>query len=291
MMYYNSYSFSKTFNKHFFPNEIHHLRIAKCKRILGKGSFGIIKLYQCKEQHNNECCKQEFVIKQCCSKSKKMMKELSNEYTIGSLINHENIRKTLDYDISHQCIIFEHFEGIDLFEVLNQMGPLKEDHTIVIIKQMLQAIDYLYSLGIAHMDIKLENIMYNPETKKIKLIDFGESLVFSYNNKLTNICEFYGTESCAAPEVFFREYQGDKVDIWSCGIVLYELIYFKLPWAKAEPNQICFDLHTACIKKKNLNSQLFPYYTYLTKNLFIGMLQPDSTKRLLAKQLLEYFPN
>ena len=265
-------------------------------------------MYQCKEQHeqieqieqiehNNKtekktkCCQEYFVVKQC-SKTKKMIKELCNEYTIGCIVHHENIRETLDYDVDHRCIIFEHFEGIDLFELLDKNGSLHYDKSIFIIKQLLSAVDYLHSLGIAHMDIKLENIMCN-DAFKIKLIDFGEAIVFCYNNKTKLVSGIYGTESCSAPEVFIcKEYNADKTDIWSCGIVLYEMIYYQIPWLKAHNEQKSFKIHNIDItENRKLNKKLFPNNTDLTNNLFMGMLNTKPEKRLLSKELLAFFSN
>lgn len=258
-------------------------------------------MYQCKEQHHSnsndcdkksKCCQEYFVVKQC-SKTKKMIKELCNEYTIGCIVHHENIRETLDYDIDHRCIIFEHFDGIDLFELLNKNGSLHYDKSIYIIKQILDAINYIHSLGIAHMDIKLENIMCNEESFKIKLIDFGEAIVFCHNNKTKLVSGLYGTESSTAPEVFTeKEYNAEKADIWSCGIVLYEMMYCQLPWLKAHDAQCGYRVYKNDVTSKGLlNKKLFPHYTELTKNLFFGMLNPNPEKRLVSKELLNFFSN
>lgn len=259
-------------------------------------------MYQCKEQHLDynsnqlekkvKCCQEYFVVKQC-SKTKKMIKELCNEYTIGCIVHHENIRETLDYDVDHRCIIFEHFDGIDLFELLTKNGPLHYDNSIFIMKQLLSAVNYIHTLGIAHMDIKLENIMCNEISFKIKLIDFGEAIVFCHNNKTKLVNGAYGTESSCAPEVFTgKEYNADKADIWSCGIVLYEMIYCQLPWLKASDNHYGYNIYKNEITSKHtLNKKLFPHHTELTKNLFLAMLDPCPEKRLVSKDLLDFFSN
>lgn len=244
------------------------------------------------ENKKTRCCKEYFVVKQC-SKTKKMIKELCNEYTIGCIVHHENIRETLDYDIDHRCIIFEHFDGIDLFELITKNGPLHYDKALIVLKQLLSAVSYIHNLGIAHMDIKLENIMCNEESLKIKLIDFGEAIVFCHNNKTKLVSGLYGTESSSAPEVFLeKEYNADKADIWSCGIVLYEMLYCQLPWMKACENHHGYRVYKNQIEtKKTLNKKLFPHYTEFTKKLFIGMLDPNPETRLVSKDLLEFFSN
>lgn len=223
-----------------------------------------------------------------------MIKELCNEYTIGCIVHHENIRETLDYDIDHRCIIFEHFDGIDLFEVLKKGGPFCYDNALRVTKQLLSAVSYLHSIGIAHMDIKLENIMCNMETLRIKLIDFGEAIVFCYNNKTKLVSGMYGTETSTAPEVFVdkEEYNADKADAWSCGIVLYEMLYCQLPWLKADKSHVAFEVHcNQIIEKGTLNKKIFPHNIELTKRLFLGMLHPNPEKRVVSKELLGFFSN
>ena len=86
---------------------------------------------------------------------------------------------------------------------------------------------YLHSRNICHRDIKLENIIIDPETKLIKLIDFGFA-VFSTKNNLKLYC---GTPSYMAPELIAKkEYNGALVDIWTCGIAYYVMLCGYFPF-------------------------------------------------------------
>jgi len=95
--------------------------------------------------------------------------------------------------------------------------------------QMGSAIKYLHSYGIAHRDLKLENIMMvdTSDTPKIKLADFGLSKMIG-PNETTN--DPFGTLSYVAPEVLLQKQYSKNVDIWSMGIIIYVLMSGMLPF-------------------------------------------------------------
>lgn len=160
-----------------------------------------------------------------------------NEYNIGKILNHEYIIKTYDVDIDNYSVILEHCTGVDLFDYLNKPKYTNNrDMTKFanLYLQLLEAVCYLHENNIAHMDIKLENIMYNKITKKIKLIDFGQADYYKKDDKYVYCTTIKGTIEYLPPEVFCPTYYtGDAIDVWSCIIVLYNLIYNNTPWDSA----------------------------------------------------------
>ncbi len=95
----------------------------------------------------------------------------------------------------------------------------------------MEAVEYLHSKGICHRDIKLENIIINPKTKKIKLIDFGFAVFYNPNNPDYHLKLLCGTPSYMAPELLQKkEYRGPPIDVWTCGIAMYILVSGKLPF-------------------------------------------------------------
>ena len=85
------------------------------------------------------------------------------------MLHHPNIRRTLDIDVNFETIILEHCDGIDLLDYLNDY-----DHsdTVKLFSQLIDAVDYLHTNNIVHLDIKLENIIINPKNNIIKLLIF-----------------------------------------------------------------------------------------------------------------------
>jgi serine/threonine-protein kinase ULK/ATG1 len=92
--------------------------------------------------------------------------------------------------------------------------------------QILSGYSHLYGNNIAHRDIKSANLMLTGDKKTIKIIDFGLSKVFSTDLNQT-IC---GSPLYMAPELFEKQNYDYKTDIWSIGIVLYEMVYGKTPF-------------------------------------------------------------
>jgi len=87
-------------------------------------------------------------------------------------------------------------------------------------KQILSGIVYLYNNDIVHRDIKPENILYDNDTKNLKIIDFGTALELKPGDCTKGLV---GTPYYLAPEVIKGEYN-HKCDVWSCGVILYILL-------------------------------------------------------------------
>jgi serine/threonine protein kinase len=129
------------------------------------------------------------------------------------------------------CVILvtEFVEGIDFLTYLeNLTQSLDVKSILTIIKQLFIGINYIHSMGYAHRDIKPDNIMINPETLDIKIIDF---------EFVSNICEDNpGTHGYEPPETHNSSINGDRLklaqaqDIWGLGITIYYLINIKFPY-------------------------------------------------------------
>lgn len=207
-------------------------------RNLGEGGFGTLQLYKCKQYCNNYNCNKCIVVKTMKenldfkNNRERLINHFYNEFYITINLNHPNIRKTLDIDEKTHSIMFEYCPGIDLFDYINEYTK-NTKFLLPLYSQILDGVEYLHNNDIAHLDLKLENIMiYN---NHIKIIDFGEALRYRNNGKEIPYKGAHGTVSYMPPEMIQKKiYKPDKVDIWSCGILLYNIIRPYMPWELAD---------------------------------------------------------
>lgn len=150
---------------------------------------------------------------------------LINEISIMRKLTHENIVKL--YEVheseSHIYLVMELLQGGDLFQRIEEKEYYKERDAAVLMKKLLEALDFMHSKGIMHRDIKLENLLL-PSAKNnvdVKIADFGLAMVVSQGEYLVKKC---GTPGYIAPEIFDNNILYDqKVDIFSAGVILYIL--------------------------------------------------------------------
>ena len=159
---------------------------------------------------------------------------IPSEIQIMAFLNnepHPNIMRIIDFfeDLKYYYLetpIFGDPPGIDLFDYIEVKKDMTELECQFIFKQIASSIYHLHNHGIAHRDIKDENIIVD-ENGIIKLIDFGSA---GYT-KQGPFDVFVGTIDYAAPEVLGGEkYEGKPQDIWALGILLYTMLYKENPF-------------------------------------------------------------
>ena len=101
--------------------------------------------------------------------------------------------------------------------------------------QILQGLAYMHSRNIYHRDVKPENVIYNPQTGMVKIIDFGFACISKERLRV-----FCGTPSYMSPEIVGSQaYNGASADIWACGVMLYALLTGTVPF-KAQTEKELF---------------------------------------------------
>ncbi|KAI9818221.1 MAG: hypothetical protein M1827_000846 [Pycnora praestabilis] len=118
--------------------------------------------------------------------------------------------------------------GDELYNYLLQNGPLPPEKVQKVFAQLVGAVSYVHNLSCVHRDLKLENILLD-KSGNVKLCDFG--FTREYEGKASYLQTFCGTVCYSAPEMLKGEkYAGEKVDVWSLGVILYALLTGELPF-------------------------------------------------------------
>jgi len=163
------------------------------------------------------------------------------EAAIGERLNHPNVRRVFsEKDRSRVYMVMEWCDGRLLRRILDEsrnldQGRIPQDRAIRIAKEVLKALDYIHANGVVHRDLKPENIMVD-ENDHIKLIDFGIA-GDTASRRLTyaNFTAALGTPDYIAPEQVKGKRGDGRSDIYSMGVILYEMLTGKLPFSGPSP--------------------------------------------------------
>jgi calcium-dependent protein kinase len=257
---------------------------------LGKGAFGSV--YKVLHIHSNKframkVIKKETLLLQDDDKS------FLREIELLKQTDHPNIIRVFEYyqDDVNYYIITEFVSGGELYDTIASWKNFNEDKAGYIIYQILCAVNYLHTaLHIVHRDIKPENILVeknvnkansNPDRLNIKIIDFGTGNFFDNEKKLSLRV---GTPYYIAPEVLGKNYK-EKVDIWSCGVILYILLVGYPPFAGSNTQEI---LGAVKLGKYEMSSPEWSKINKNAKDLVKKMLEYNPDKRISAKEALAH---
>ena len=203
------------------------------KDTIGKGTFSTVKLGEHIKTKQKVAIK---ILNKDKIKENEDLLRVKREIKILSMMDHPNIIKTYKITESpkNYYIIMEYCNGGELFNYIVDKEKLEENEASMFFYQLINALDYIHSLGIAHRDLKPENLLLL-DNKFIKIIDFGLSNFFSGEKQLETPC---GSPSYAPPEIIKGEkYNGFYIDIWASGIILFAMLCGYLPFDDDEEEE------------------------------------------------------
>ncbi|OAA68383.1 kinase-like protein [Niveomyces insectorum RCEF 264] len=206
-------------------------KYGKLGKILGSGAGGSVRLMK-RSEDNTVFAVKEFRARHTYETEKDYVKKLTAEYCIGSSLHHGNIIETLDI-INEKGKWYEVMEyaPYDLFAIV-MTGRMTRAEIACCFLQILSGVTYLHSMGLAHRDMKLDNVVVS-EYGIMKIIDFGSAHVFKYpfESGIVLASGIVGSDPYLAPEVYDeRKYDPTAVDIWSLAIIFCCMTLRRFPW-------------------------------------------------------------
>ncbi|KAB2067442.1 hypothetical protein ERO13_A09G213644v2 [Gossypium hirsutum] len=197
-------------------------------KLLGCGAFA--KVYHARDVDSGQSVAIKAVSKKKVLKGG-FMAHVKREIAIMRRLRHPNIVKLIEVLATKTKVYFvmEFAKGGELFTRISK-GRFSEDLSRRYFQQLISAVRFCHSRGVFHRDLKPENLLLD-ENWNLKITDFGLSAVTDQirpDGLLHTLC---GTPAYVAPEILAKKgYDGAKIDVWSCGIVLYVLHAGYLPF-------------------------------------------------------------
>ncbi|CAE6188612.1 unnamed protein product [Arabidopsis arenosa] len=197
-------------------------------KLLGHGTFA--KVYLARNVKTNESVAIKVIDKEKVLKGG-LIAHIKREISILRRVRHPNIVQLFEVMATKAKIYFvmEYVRGGELFNKVAK-GRLKEEVARKYFQQLISAVTFCHARGVYHRDLKPENLLLD-ENGNLKVSDFGLSAVSDQIRQDGLFHTFCGTPAYVAPEVLARKgYDAAKVDIWSCGVILFVLMAGYLPF-------------------------------------------------------------
>lgn len=197
------------------------------QEIIGVGGMAVV--YKAHDNVENrtvaiKILKEEFV------SNEEFIRRFKNESKAIAVLSHPNIVKV--YDVSFgdliQYIVMEYIDGITLKEFIERQGSLRWKDAVYFTIQILKGLQHAHDKGIVHRDVKPQNIMVLSDGT-IKVADFGIAR-FARNEQRTITDKAIGSVHYISPEQARGEKTDEKADIYSVGVMLYEMLTGQLPF-------------------------------------------------------------
>jgi len=199
------------------------------------------------------------------------------EAEIGKKLDHPGVVKVLnDEERSRRYMVLEWVDGRLLRQIMNEQKKFPPERAIRITLALCDALDYIHSQGVVHRDLKPENIMVGPDDR-VTLIDFGIA-ANAGSRRLTfaKLTEAMGTPDYISPEQVKGKRGDARSDVYSLGIMFYEMLTGKVPFTGPNPFVIMNErLLNNPIPPREVNPEISPQL----QEIIYRALERDPNKR------------
>ena len=208
--------------------------------IIGKGNFSLV--YRGINEVTNDFVAIKVTLKETINKQPQLRHLIQAEVNILHQCSNENVVQLIDYiETNISCyLIMEYCNEGDLRNYINSKDHLSESEAVDFLKQLLNGFKGLHEVNAIHRDFKSANVL--KKNGKLKIGDLG----FGKQTDMANTC--LGTSIYMAPEVLMNKTYTNKADIWSLGVVFYEMLFGTFPYIGKNDKEIL-----TCIEDNNLD--------------------------------------
>lgn len=272
-------------------------KYGRCQGVLGKGSFGVVRVCHKKTTNSTGGGKGEilFAVKEFKKKpsepAEKYAKRLTSEFCISSSLRHINIIMTLDLFQDAKgdyCEVMEYCAGGDLFTLIITAGKLEYLEADCFFKQLVRGVVYMHDMGVCHRDLKPENLLLTSDGT-LKIIDFGNSECFqmAWEKDIHLSGGVCGSSPYIAPEEYTQdEFDPRPVDIWACGVIYMAMRTGRQLWKVAQKEDQFFSRYLRKRKEKGGFEPIESLKRARCRNVIYSMLDPVANRRINGKQIL-----
>jgi serine/threonine protein kinase len=294
---------------------------------IGRGAWGDVALVQRLEDG------QLFALKQFRRKPSdsenplRYLKRCASEFCIGSILNHPNCLRVIEYEFDQEhyttaAAITEYLAGGDLYHAISSGTLTNQKEIDCLFAQLIRGVSYLHSIGVAHKDLKPENLLWDPAHSLLKIIDFGSAEIFlppDSNPIMASFSAFpraspsstdfppsgvslpppkfalidgqvvklsrgvVGSTPYISGEEFVDEwYDPRQADIWACAIIYLAMCTRKFPWQCAVKTD---PRYLRYIQSNQL--PVLDRIPYQAKKIISRMLHPNPFKRARIANVLD----
>ncbi len=243
------------------------------KEIIGVGGMAVV--YKAYDNIEDRIVAVK-ILKEEFSSNEEFLRRFKNESKAIAVLSHPNIVKVFDVSFGDllQYIVMEYIDGITLKEFIDQQGALRWKDAVHFTIQILRALQHAHDKGIVHRDVKPQNIMLLPDGK-IKVTDFGIAR-FARSEHQTMTDKAIGSVHYISPEQARGDVTDEKSDLYSIGIMLYEMLTGELPFeAENAVSVAIMQLQNEPKSPREINSEIPLGLEQIT----MKAMQKDSLKR------------
>lgn len=224
------------------------------KKIIGIGGMAVV--YKAYDNIDDRIVAIK-ILKEEYLANEEFRRRFKNESKAIAVLSHPNIVKV--YDVSYgdriQYIVMEYVEGITLKEYIKQQGVVSTKEAVFFTIQVLRALQHAHDKGIVHRDIKPQNILLL-SNGVIKVTDFGIAR-FSATETKTISDSTFGSVHYISPEQARGDYTDNKTDIYSVGVMLYEMLTGRVPFESDNSVSVAImQLQNDPVKPKTINNNI-----------------------------------